>query len=475
MSSLCPAALQSLDDSLALLCESVEKLKAAKSVDIAEVIEQLKIAAESARIVRESVSSELPEASWQNGEELDALIEKIQKSLHARALEQLRSRLLTLATELESGSIVHRRAHRLNELNQLRDQAINELRFQAGLEREPQTLPGPQANQWIEWACGLKEPHDAESLQILRNGFPHLDDFVANLEPNMWIAGSLTMEALPEPEKSADKTQQEAFAIPLAEPFPPVEAPHFPQMHDVLEQISELEAAKYSGGRDVTPDIRTGVEQPWGGKWRMLLATAAVLVLAALGSIQWRSHRNQADLHPSLPQVTPKSVQALPAVVTNALNVQPPIASAPAGSAIVSFGFDPPTLDPAVGATFTVNLNLAGGQNVYAVPLQVLYNPRVLQLLNVSNGPLLSKDGQTVALVHRDDSIAGILNLTASRPSGSGGISGDGAVFTLTFQARAPGSATLSINRAMVKNASMENVPASGSQAIVTVHHLANR
>ena len=130
----------------------------------------------------------------------------------------------------------------------------------------------------------------------------------------------------------------------------------------------------------------------------------------------------------------------------------------------------PPTLDQAVGATFTVNVNLAGGQNVYAVPVQVIYNPRVLQLLNVSNGPLLSKDGQTVALVNRDDSLAGILQLTASRPPGSGGISGDGAVFTLTFQARAPGQATLSINRAMVKNASMQNVPASGSQAIVTVH-----
>jgi general secretion pathway protein D len=165
---------------------------------------------------------------------------------------------------------------------------------------------------------------------------------------------------------------------------------------------------------------------------------------------------------PSVPAGQP------PAGVTNASTTQPAAASAPAGSAIVSF--DPPTLDQAVGTTFTVNVNLAGGQNVYAVPVQVLYNPRVLQLLNVSNGPLLSKDGQTVALVNRDDSMAGILQLTASRPPGSGGISGDGAVFTLTFQARSPGQATLSINRAAVKNASMQSVPASGSQAIVTVH-----
>ena len=76
-------------------------------------------------------------------------------------------------------------------------------------------------------------------------------------------------------------------------------------------------------------------------------------------------------------------------------------------------------LDQAVGSTFTVNVNLSGGQNVYSVPVQIVYNPRVLQVLNVSNGTLLAQDGQTVALVNRDDSMAGILQLTASRPPGS--------------------------------------------------------
>jgi general secretion pathway protein D len=143
-------------------------------------------------------------------------------------------------------------------------------------------------------------------------------------------------------------------------------------------------------------------------------------------------------------------------------------ATAPMGSPIVSF--DPPTLDQPVGASFTVNVNLAGGQNISSVPLQIMYNPRVLQLVNVSNGTLLAQDGQTVALVNRDDSMAGILQVTASRPPGTNGISGDGSVFTLTFQARAPGQSTLAINRAILKNAAMQNTPATGSQAIVTVH-----
>ena len=61
MTLLCSSALASLDGSLALPYESSRKLKAAKSVDTAEVIERLKMAAESARTVRELVWSELPE------------------------------------------------------------------------------------------------------------------------------------------------------------------------------------------------------------------------------------------------------------------------------------------------------------------------------------------------------------------------------------------------------------------------------
>jgi len=161
-------------------------------------------------------------------------------------------------------------------------------------------------------------------------------------------------------------------------------------------------------------------------------------------------------------QLQPQGNAAPPATV------QPTAASAPVGSPIMSF--DPATIDQPVGSTFAVNVNLTGGQNVSAVPLQIMYNPRVLQLLNVSNGPLLAQDGQAPTLVNRDDSLAGILQVTAERPPGAPGISGDGSVFTLTFQARAPGQSTLSINRANLKNAAQQTTPATGSQAIVTVH-----
>ena len=58
----------------------------------------------------------------------------------------------------------------------------------------------------------------------------------------------------------------------------------------------------------------------------------------------------------------------------------------PAQNQLGTFTFDPPTLSQAKGSTFTVNVMLSGGQNVYSVPVQLNYDPNQVQVVNVSNG-----------------------------------------------------------------------------------------
>jgi general secretion pathway protein D len=143
----------------------------------------------------------------------------------------------------------------------------------------------------------------------------------------------------------------------------------------------------------------------------------------------------------------------------------PPTETGTAGA----FLFDPPTLTQAKGATFTVNVMVSGGQNVYSVPLQLNYDASQLQVVNVSNGGFLSQDGQAVALVHRDDPSTGTLQVTATRPPGAGGVSGQGAVVTLTFMAKAPGQSSLTITRGGARDPAMQAITMSGAQAAVTV------
>jgi len=134
-----------------------------------------------------------------------------------------------------------------------------------------------------------------------------------------------------------------------------------------------------------------------------------------------------------------------------------------------SFIFDPPALSQAKGSTFTVNVMLTGGQNVYSVPVQLNYDPNQLQVVNVSNGGFLSQDGQAVALVHRDDPTTGTLQVTASRPPGVGGVSGQGAVVTLTFLAKGTGQSALTITRGGARDPAMQPIAMSGAQAAVTI------
>jgi general secretion pathway protein D len=121
-----------------------------------------------------------------------------------------------------------------------------------------------------------------------------------------------------------------------------------------------------------------------------------------------------------------------------------------------------------VGSSFQVAVNLSGGQDVFSVPLQLHYDNSKLSLINVDLGNFLGKDGQAVALVHRDDGSGGVA-ISASRPPGVAGVSGAGSVVLLTFQAKAAGDASVAISRPVVRNSSQQSMPAVGSQTVVHV------
>jgi general secretion pathway protein D len=136
----------------------------------------------------------------------------------------------------------------------------------------------------------------------------------------------------------------------------------------------------------------------------------------------------------------------------------------------LSLKLDPGTVSPAQGSTFSLNVVLAHGQDVSSVPIQISYDPKVLQFVSVAPGEYLAKDGQHVVLAHRDDASSGRVVISAQRPPGSAGVSGDGVVFNLVFVAKARGSGMISIATAGAVNTQNQQVTAAGSQAAVTVN-----
>jgi general secretion pathway protein D len=158
----------------------------------------------------------------------------------------------------------------------------------------------------------------------------------------------------------------------------------------------------------------------------------------------------------------------VPANQTPNQSLANPLAN-PAAQGSANFLFDPGQITAVKGNTFVVNLLISGAQNVYSVPVQMNYDPAKLQLVNVSNGGFLSQDGQAVALVHREDETTGTLQITATRPPGAGGVSGQGAVVTLTFQAKASGQTPLTITRGGARDPGQQAIAVNGAQASVTV------
>lgn len=185
------------------------------------------------------------------------------------------------------------------------------------------------------------------------------------------------------------------------------------------------------------------------------------LEVGTASAIELRRVSHASPPAPSTAPATAPPTQPSPA--------QPAPQTPPQAGGGASFVFDPANLTQPAGSTFAVNVLLTGAQNVYSVPLQVNYDPNVLQVVNVSNGGLLSQDGQAVALVHRDDDAAGVLQITATRPPGASGISGQGAVVTLTFLAKGSGQSTLTITKGGARDPGMQALPVAGAVAKVTV------
>ena len=214
----------------------------------------------------------------------------------------------------------------------------------------------------------------------------------------------------------------------------------------------------------VVPHIIRGTDVNEINQRAIDIGTANAIELRRVSRPQTAPAGGTAAPSQSQPQTTTPSIQPL--------GNQPPSNQAPVpntGGGTASFLFDPPTIQAAKGNTFVVNLLISGAQNVHSVPVQLNYDPKMLQLVNVSNGGFLSQDGQAVALVHREDDTVGQSQITATRPPGAGGVSGQGAVVTLTFQAKADGQTPLTITRGGARDPGLQAITVNGAQAAITV------
>jgi general secretion pathway protein D len=177
---------------------------------------------------------------------------------------------------------------------------------------------------------------------------------------------------------------------------------------------------------------------------------------------------------PPMPGQTTPAAGTVPPTAPTAAPGSPATSAAKPGAANATSGppvsliVVPPNSTQTLGSNFVASIYMSNAHDVYSVPMQLQFDPKVLQLVNVDTGGLLGGDGQPVALVHRDDG-NGMVTISASRPPGVGGVNGEGQVCILTFKAVGAGDSKITLVKVGAQNSLQASLPAVGSAAVVHV------
>lgn len=210
-------------------------------------------------------------------------------------------------------------------------------------------------------------------------------------------------------------------------------------------------------------------------------STAANAASAALETLRQQAQPVQNAEQAASGYIAPLNVNQPPAPVGSAFaglpstpptlpaaNPAPPVNGANAFAQPVALTLSPGSSNQAVGSTFQVQVNVVNGQDIFSIPMELAFNPSVLQLVNVDAGDYFQKDGKAATVVHRDEG-NGLVTIGATRPPQSSGVNGQGTVCTLTFKASSAGDSNVAFVKVGAKNSAQIAIAANGSSAVVHV------
>jgi hypothetical protein len=183
--SIVSDTLQGLTEQARRWREKIDLLEAGQRLEREETVAELARLLDVCQNLRDAILSEDSGATWKTKTELQALVERLDQ------VAEKRSRYLDLAHLLSAGTVSHRRERTKQERLRQRDAAVAEL-MEISAMTAPSDLPGPAAKEWLNWACSLDDSTNDPDLAQLKANFPRVDDFVRQLEIEMWQDGPVS-------------------------------------------------------------------------------------------------------------------------------------------------------------------------------------------------------------------------------------------------------------------------------------------
>jgi general secretion pathway protein D len=172
---------------------------------------------------------------------------------------------------------------------------------------------------------------------------------------------------------------------------------------------------------------------------------------------------------------TPEEAQPAAAPPAQPGAAQPPVPPAapqqpPAVPGAVRASFAPATVQVAVSAPVSINLQVENANDAFsATPIRVRWDPSLLRMNDIAPGDLLTRDGGRVTSVKDIRNDSGEATISIVRLPGAPGITGTGAVATLSFVAVGRGQGSVSVTELGLKNSQTQPMNVTLGSVPVTV------
>jgi general secretion pathway protein D len=186
-----------------------------------------------------------------------------------------------------------------------------------------------------------------------------------------------------------------------------------------------------------------------------------------------------AVVAPAAPANPPATAPAQPTTTTPVAAPAPvpaaPVATTPAQPSDANKAnvvFNPGASQVAVGGTVRVDFVVSNANDLFSMPLNFTYDPKVVTLADVIRGPVLGSDGNQPAFSKNIQNESGTAAISLSRMFGRPGVPGNGTLLTLVFQAVAPGTTMVSLPQVGLRDSKGQIIPLQSDQpprAVITV------
>jgi general secretion pathway protein D len=169
---------------------------------------------------------------------------------------------------------------------------------------------------------------------------------------------------------------------------------------------------------------------------------------------------------PAQPAATPPQPVAVPAAPAAAAPTQP------SDQTKATVAFTPAQAQLAVGGTISINFVVANANDLFSMPLNFTFDPKVVRLSDVVRGPVLGSDGNQPAFSKNIQNDSGTAAVSLARMYGRPGVPGNGTRLTLVFQAVGPGTATVTLPQVAMRDSKGGLIPMQSDQppqVVITV------